>query len=614
MPSIIISSYFKDKSVPKQYRQQVWDDLHSGKVTEEALEKALKKDYAGESPGVSMVSGIIDKAVPEASIMKGMRQEQEATTEKVAEAIEQKVPFVGGLISEAAPKVIEQQKEEKIEAFQTPQQKAKEMLVEKATVTPFGKGVKEAEELIEAREEAIEAIEDPMERDLAKFDAKLKAPIRNTLFKLGIPVVKGAEALVDLAMKTPLPVGMPTEEGLKLFASPNEIIETFVEATPEEAKTAVIEKVKPVAEQVQRFYEGLDPMTQQNLKEAGVFGEIILTALGGAAAKKPVKAAIKRADELIEGIPKVEFKVLTPEKVEQTKKKVDDLVGKITLGTDERAIKKSKSALAELDTTAVSTYQDLKDVAADKISVLAKEVDTILEKAPGATKLDDLAVTTKVGDKVVSQNFVAEALDNLEELYTKIKSPADVERIKQLRNKAIDQGLTPLEINQLAREYGVEFKAKAFTQKGDPRTTVNAEAFENVRKGVKNTMKQNLPEGAAPVITELDKQMSNLYTLQNASDNMVKKVKNVVNKLEERGLIAELGRKLGKAVDVATFGGLKSFVTSLLLQGGRGLKTLDALSIEKKLKENLKKLDKMLEKADDEVKKDLLSMADTLVG
>jgi len=63
--------------VPKEHRQQVWEDLHSGKVSERALEKSLKQTYMKASPAVAGVVSTIDKAVPEASILKSMKPEPE---------------------------------------------------------------------------------------------------------------------------------------------------------------------------------------------------------------------------------------------------------------------------------------------------------------------------------------------------------------------------------------------------------------------------------------------------------------------------------------------------------------------------------------------------------
>jgi len=296
--------------------------------------------------------------------------------------------------------------------------------------------------------------------------------------------------------------------------------------------------------------------------------------------------------------------------IDKLEGKVDETVGRIIQGKGDD-IEQAKRALSEIDTSGVKTYEDLNMRIEDQVEALSRKLDTFLDEQPGVLKPGDLDITTKVGGTTVKQNFVKDSLDQLEELYLTTKDAPSVARIQNLKNKLETEGLTRREINDLARDYGGEFGRKAFGKTGDPLTSVNAQAYENTRKGLKESFRRTI-DGDLP--KEIDSKISDLLQTSRLTKKMEDKVNGLYQKIKKRGLFEKVSNKLGTAVDVATFRTLSGFV-SRLLPSNVGLKTMNSLDIEQELGKNLKKLEKMLEStSDDEVVKTLSDMMKTSQG
>lgn len=270
---------------------------------------------------------------------------------------------------------------------------------------------------------------------------------------------------------------------------------------------------------------------------------------------------------------------------------VDKVVGRIIQSKKAKDIKSATSALSELDTTGVKEFSDLRDIADTKIAALAKSQDDRLSQIVEKHTLEALEETVKVGEKEATRNPVSTALDHLEELYTKTGDTENMLKIQGVKEVAEREGLSVQEINQLARDYGVEFKSKAFSKAGDPLTSINAEMHENVRKQLKNTSRSLLPDNASKAI---DDSMTNLFTVRDLSKTMTEKVQNLSNRIEDRGLMAKVSAKLGGGIDVALGRSPSNLFTSLFVRGNIGQKSLNALQIEEGLSKNLGKLDDLL--------------------
>ena len=263
----------------------------------------------------------------------------------------------------------------------------------------------------------------------------------------------------------------------------------------------------------------------------------------------------------------------------------EGVLGKITQSAKPYDIKSAGSALENIDTTGVKTYEDLSGKIQKSINTNLKTVDETLSQYKETFKPSDLDKKVPGAGKI---NYVSESLNDLKSLYKTIRDPESLSKITDLINKYKSEGLTSKEINDLAKEYGTEFGKKAFGKNGEPLTGVNSQAYENVRKGLKENARGILPDDATKA---LDKQTSEMIKTKELSDNMVKKVKTIQNKLESPNLFKKAGSIAGKTVDIASGGAVSKFLRSLL--DYKPVKTLNAVEIQTQLQKNLSLLDKL---------------------
>lgn len=316
---------------------------------------------------------------------------------------------------------------------------------------------------------------------------------------------------------------------------------------------------------------------------AGVATPIIKNVAG--ATKDVLGTVIKDTSAAFSKIPRATDKLATiaKESINPTVSK-EKAIGEVLQGTT-KDIKKASEGLNLIDTTGIKTYKELDNTINDKISTLARTVDNEFAQDTTKTILDNLTITkpTKAGGSV-SVNYVDNALKQLEELYNKTGDIVSETDIRDLRNLAQTQGLTKLEINDIARTYGQEFGEKAFGKIGEPLTSVNAQLYENTRKGIKEVARNGLSSDAAK---QADQAMSSLYNTRVLVKKNVEAVNKLMNRIEERGLVEKIGHSVSKYADILTGGGLRGFVGGLLPRGA-GYKTLNALDLENLLERNLK--------------------------
>lgn len=244
-----------------------------------------------------------------------------------------------------------------------------------------------------------------------------------------------------------------------------------------------------------------------------------------------------------------------------------------------------RNALESIDTSGVNTFQDLQTRIKSNIPEFARQVDAELAKDTGIYKPNDLAVRGQTaGGKVVSTDHITKALTDLKELYTKIGDKVSAGNISETLAKAKKIGLTRKEVNDISRTYGQEFSEKAFSKvTGEPLTSVNAQAFENTRAGLKTTARQGLGGAEAKAI---DAKLSDLYDTQKLIDRNVEAVNKLKQRINERGLIEKAGYLLAKYGDLLTGGSIRGFVGGLLPRGA-GYKVMNALDVESALRKNL---------------------------
>lgn len=315
-----------------------------------------------------------------------------------------------------------------------------------------------------------------------------------------------------------------------------------------------------------------------------------------------IGAAFPLAGKVYKGAIKPGLQAVKQRIAIKTAKEVEELVGKIAQGKTED-IKIVKRALGSLDTEGVSTFKDLNEVTRTKIGELSRTLDNFLDQIPGKHSLDDMAEVVKVGNRTVEKNFVKEAFEGLEELYKTIGEPENYARILNLKDKAILEGLFVREINQLAREYGTTIGKKGFSKIGEPLTSLNAQRFENVRKGIKEAARSKIDGEAAKII---DSKISDLFDLDMLSEKMIENVNTLSQRIGKRGIIEKLGAKSADVLNAVTFGGVRGLVYRFLVPSGAGFKTMNALDIEKQLGRNLSKLRKLIDGRPENLEKFLI--------
>jgi hypothetical protein len=310
---------------------------------------------------------------------------------------------------------------------------------------------------------------------------------------------------------------------------------------------------------------------------------------------KGAQLTVKGTQQGIKAVSKVTDKVIDANRaarIASATDEIDTVVGKIVQGKTDDVLK-AKKALSTINTEGIKTYTELGERIDDGIEALATKVDDLLEEAGtkvGQLKSDALVTVTKVGDKAIKQNFVDDALNQLDELYVSIKDAPKRAEIIQLKEKLAKEGLSLRELNDLSRIYNKEFGKKAFSKLGDALTSVNAQAFENTRKGIKNVVRNLMPDNTVKM---LDERMSDLYNTNRLVGKMEEKVNALYQKAKKRGVLEKVSRGAADVVNAATFNTLSGFV-SRLLPSNVGLKVLNSIDLENVLSKNLKKLDKLL--------------------
>lgn len=275
---------------------------------------------------------------------------------------------------------------------------------------------------------------------------------------------------------------------------------------------------------------------------------------------------------------------------EKAASQLDDYIGKVVQGKKED-IQRAKAALSQIDTKNIKNYSQLKGALDGKIEGLSEKLDEALGTDKTLRTMDDLALTKEVGGKAVIHNYVDDALNQLKELYTKTNDPENLEQINQLLEKANNEGLTVQELNNLAKNYGMEFSQKAFSKTGEPLTSVSAQALENTRSGVKATARDLFKN---PIYAEADGEISNLIKTRDLVDGVAKKVTQLQQKVQERSLGEKVGRLVYKLINTVSLGSFKGFVEATIPRG-QGLKTLNALDLDRMLSENLDTISNLLD-------------------
>lgn len=382
-----------------------------------------------------------------------------------------------------------------------------------------------------------------------------------------------------------------------------EVIKLLAPKVVEDLTAKGVEKLgeTEVVQSLNERYSKLKETHPEAMKDVEAVFNIGALIPAGKAAQLTTKAAANATTKAASTVSKITGDALDARRVariDQAKQEIDSVVGTIVQGK-KGDLTQAKRALSTIDTRDVKSYQDLREKIDDGVEALASRLDEHLDTAGasiGPIKRNDLITETAVGKSSVKQSFVTDAIEQLDELYQVIKDAPALARIRDLRTKLSGEGLTLRELNDLAREYGREFGRKAFSKAtGDPLTSINAQAFENTRKGIKTIVRSKMPDDFAKM---LDQRMGDLLNTNRLVKKMEEKVNSLYQRAKKRGVLEKAARRVADLVDVATFGTVSGFI-SRLLPSNVGLKVMNSIDLENALTKNVNRLEALLKITDD---------------
>lgn len=334
---------------------------------------------------------------------------------------------------------------------------------------------------------------------------------------------------------------------------------------------------------------------QEQPELAGTLGDVFNIAtlgLGGAAAKQGVKVgaqglergaratargAVKTGQVLKEGISP------TPT--------LGKALEESTVARTAKEILAFERAISAIDTTDVKTFADLNNKFKEAIPAISKQVDDELLKDTTVYKIEDLLIpqVTKSG-KEIKTDYITRALDGLDDLYTKLGDDVSKADIQDLKAKAQTQGLTRLDVNNLARQYNIEYGNKAFTATGDIKQGFNADVYESTRKGLKDIARSGLGGEQAKA---LDESLSAIYDAQRLAERNANAVQAMKTRIEEKGWVGKGIRGAFDISDLLTGGAVRALRDTVLARGS-AQKLQNVLELENKLKKNLEVINKAM--------------------
>ncbi len=258
---------------------------------------------------------------------------------------------------------------------------------------------------------------------------------------------------------------------------------------------------------------------------------------------------------------------------------------------------KDMEAFKHINTEGVDTYDELGKRVNSSIGELSRHVDETLAKDPTPQKMGSLKTeTVSEGGTKIERNHVQTALEHLKELYEKTADDEGYASVMDIIKQSKKTGLNKKEVNDVARLYNEEFGAKAFGKTGEPLTSVNAQMYENIRKGVKEVARRGV-QGTDAEAT--DKTISSLYGVKKLIGDNAKAVQRLQQKIQERGLIEKVGYKIAKYADVLSGGSIRGFIGGILPRGA-GYKVMNALDLQDNLGRNLEIIKKALASGSDD--------------
>lgn len=270
---------------------------------------------------------------------------------------------------------------------------------------------------------------------------------------------------------------------------------------------------------------------------------------------------------------------------------VDRLAGAIAQG-DAKDVGAVKNTLQQVDLSGAKTYADAAKAVDSHIASVAENTDRVLETDPTKKTLSDLSFNAKIGGETIEHNYVDDALKQLDEFYTKTNDLPGKAQIAQIRQKALTEGLTVKEINDIARVHGKDLSG--FNASGELASGLSKQAAENTRKGLKATARGIFGD---KIFKEADSAMADFIKTKGLFQDMADKVQTAQQKIRQMSLPQKIGDLFEKAVNVGTLGTSRGALRAAgNAMGVRTSETMSALELQKVLQKNITKINDIFEK------------------
>lgn len=371
---------------------------------------------------------------------------------------------------------------------------------------------------------------------------------------------------------------------------------TFQDAANSSAGGAVEtvqDKVKNITDQIAQAH----PELAKNTDALVNIGNLIAGEFGGPEVSDTTAGLVNKGTEAIAPVvQKVADAVAAPVEMLKNRSAAADVAagekaaGQVVQGVGSD-IPAAKNALTQIKIPENPTYQNLTESLDAKIKSDSELLDQAADTNPTKTKLSDLDQTVKVGDETINKNPIRDALTQMSDYYKKIGNVDEYAKVKTLETKAINEGLTIKEINQIARDQGKLLPG--FNVNGELATGLNKKAFELTRSGVKDVARKLYGD---PSLEAMDSQISDTIKTRDLIADVADKVQKAKQKIPTLNWYQKGGALIGRgaaALDTILGGAPSAFVKKFLGFAKDGQGSLDPIGLEKALKDNLNRIQKL---------------------
>ncbi len=268
--------------------------------------------------------------------------------------------------------------------------------------------------------------------------------------------------------------------------------------------------------------------------------------------------------------------------------RINKLAGRVNQGAkkDIAPTIKATELITPEEVQSINTYDDLSNVMNKKLAETGAKQDAILSSNTETYRLPKLNV--KSGDTQI--NWVNQMLNGMKEFYAKTKDYDNLGKVSALKEKALTDGLTVKEINDLARMHSHDMSS--YNANSELASGISKVANENIRKGVKNTVKNLVDD---PQYKALDKDFEIIFNTKKLAQKNYDNFLKSQNRIKDEGFLRKYGVKTAEVINQISRGYISGFVSGFVPKGaGMRLNTSHGMGID--LSKNLQELHSLVNK------------------